>query len=352
MAAADDALKAILGAVRKTVDIGDVARPFNPARLDAVSRMLPVAAEDVVKPRLTLGEGLTKWGFTPKEGDWDAEDYADALGDWGDDERDQIVGELMQETIDEDQNQFILDSTRELLDNYFPDYEQYPRGAYEARNVIEDAFKQFGDNEDIPYADAKDFTDWLDIELQNRRDRFFDNVEYGDYHDAADQTYEAQRAYQAFDDIVARIEELPDNHPFRKAISAYPDYWMDGDAVWGLVSDLTELQRLGVNRDIIADVQGSRLKPLLSSRWGEGYDSDMRDYIVPKQVAETLTGLGAPTAGAYARALESTDLNPYTILKTLTEEPDPAVRDTFLGLLPEWDGSLEEALDTARLLAE
>ena len=355
MAAADDALKALFGAVKKTVDVGDVTRAFNPARIDAVGRMLK-GAEDVVAPRLTLGEGLTSgWGFKPKPGDWDVEAANNAFANWTEDSRDEIVSSMLQDAIEQDREDFTLQATRELLDNYFPDYERYPRTSFEALDDVEQAFKQFG-GEDVPYADAKDFTDWLDIELDNRRTRFLDNVDYGDYHNAADQYYEAENAYATFDDLTKRIAELPDNHPFKKSVGnimgSYPDYWNDSEDIWGLTSDLKELQDLGVNRDIIAEVWGSRLRPMLQTQYGRSYNNTIQDYLTPVQVRDTLASLDAPTAASFVRAIESNNTNPYTILKTAAGLEDPAVRDVFLGLLPGWEDSIDEAVNTARLLAE
>jgi hypothetical protein len=350
VAAADDALKAILGAVRKTVDVGDVARPFNPARLDAVSRMLPVAEPP---RRLTLGEGLTgNWGFKPKEGDLDVQGLIDDMEKWNEDIQDEYVMELIDEDIAESVNTRRNDMLREYMEQYFPEAEY---DFYSPETGLNKAYAtvtpEYLATNEVPYARLQDFYDEADSELDIFAQTERDVLDYTPYYMAADSGWDAQGAYAAMNKLEDTLSKLPKDNPLVTALGGVPsvgDYFNEVDNVLTVLDELSFLQKAGVNRDIITQVVNN---PGLS---GLIYRAAQMPSLGVAGLKKELSRLSPAQAESFANALQATyqKEDAIKILNAVSSIDDPVVMDIFLSILPEMSDGVDEALNTARLLAE
>lgn len=358
MAAADDALKALFGAIKgaDTKLIGDVARPVTAGRLDALTRLLPVAVpEEVVAPvRLSFGEALTRPGYVPRAGDWDVADLRDRLGKWSTDLRYEEAGRLLDEWKNLKSEQYKVALADQMLSDYMPEYGQSIKDITEIGPRIDEAYKLYGSAipEGAP-STRDEFLDILDEAAQDESERLNDNVWLSDFYEAADQNPNAAESYAAFDEFVNRLDELPEDNPLRLAFSQgmsnfVPsrdlDYDSYSDDVYNTLYNMIRLQKVGVNRDALTEVLSNpRLTKVFTEFGDKPYDAlyalaDMEPAIAEK-VAKAFFYLPENVIGS-------------RFIQTVRDIENPAVQETFLTLLPEWTDSLDELVDTAKLLAE
>ena len=322
-----DALMGMLPKAAKTVDLGDVTRPATAARVKAIESMVKL-------PKLSPEDALSaKRGYVARPGDWDVS---------------KVENDLIEAT---EYNR--MDWEREQIESLFE--EDFKRG-------MDDRAKELGfpSARDLEYeepelweAASEEVSEWA----RQREDRHWDLIE-----DTFSNLPETQRAYKRGLEVKAKLRELPEDHPFRTSLESrgvdinYED--IDESELEGLaemMGDLGALQSIGVDRDYISRAYGAL------SQAGR-YDVPMLGAAVFGAVDNVPKGLkdkfvqSAPAMKAYMDRVGGErnlglGLHPVSqslsyLLKNLNVEQG----DTFLSMLPEWEGSLDDLADLARMI--
>ena len=131
------------------------------------------------------------------------------------------------------------------------------------------------------------------------------------------------------------------------------DYFNDMPSAYNTLSNLEALQAAGVNRDIISRVLNNEelARLLLESENA----LDLFQKLTPSQAEAFVRVLPSilatnPERGSWTAVV--TRERPIHFLQQAADIDDEVLRDTYLGILPEWEGKPEEALETARMLVD
>jgi hypothetical protein len=302
-----------------------------------------IAEEAVPAPRpMTLGEGLTKGrGFTPREGDIDIQDALRKL-EYDEDIQASYVDDYAAETI------------REYMERYFPEDEyDWNAPAMGLERAFSKATPEYLAQNEVPDLDIKQFYSSLASDMDNATTRAWDELDYEPYLMEIENLDDVQEAYDALNDIGYRLSNLPEDNPLRQAIGRIPesaDYFNDVGVVVNNLEALRELQSAGVNREIITRVLNNID---LSRLFGSATDvPELFQKLTPAQAESFVRALPGLSDYISGRKKVSNITAPVSFLRQAASIDDEVLRDTYLGILPEWEGTPAEAFETARMLVD